>query len=45
MKFEWDEAKRQTNLRKHGLDFADVWKVFRGPMLARLDRREDYGED
>ena len=22
--YEWDEAKRQTNLRKHGLDFADV---------------------
>jgi len=21
---EWDEAKRQVNLRKHGLDFADM---------------------
>jgi uncharacterized DUF497 family protein len=20
MRFEWDEAKRQTNLQKHGLD-------------------------
>jgi uncharacterized DUF497 family protein len=24
MKYEWDEAKRQSNLLKHGLDFADA---------------------
>jgi uncharacterized DUF497 family protein len=24
MHFEWDEAKRRTNLRKHGVDFADA---------------------
>ncbi|MBK6726188.1 MAG: BrnT family toxin [Xanthomonadales bacterium] len=24
MQFEWDEAKRQANLRKHGVDFADA---------------------
>jgi uncharacterized DUF497 family protein len=24
MKIVWDEPKRQTNLLKHGLDFADV---------------------
>jgi uncharacterized DUF497 family protein len=23
----WDEAKRQSNLRKHGLDFADAGEV------------------
>ena len=23
----WDEAKRQSNLRKHGLDFADAAEV------------------
>jgi len=23
----------------------DGWTVFKGPLLARLDRREDYGED
>jgi len=42
--FEWDEAKRQANLVKHGVDFAvmdqfdwltaDVW----------TDDRHDYGE-
>jgi uncharacterized DUF497 family protein len=24
MNFEWDEAKRLSNLRKHGTDFADI---------------------
>jgi uncharacterized DUF497 family protein len=24
MRFEWDEAKRRENLRKHGLDFRDA---------------------
>jgi len=45
MKFEWDEAKDRTNIRKHGFDFADVPEVFRGPLLARPDTREDYGEE
>lgn len=45
MKFEWDEQKRQTNIRKHGLDFEDAKEVFYGPMLVKLDTRTDYGED
>ncbi|MDR1063091.1 MAG: BrnT family toxin [Azoarcus sp.] len=24
MIYEWDESKRATNLRKHGLDFIDA---------------------
>ena len=24
MQYEWDEAKRRSNARKHGIDFADV---------------------
>lgn len=27
MKYEWDSNKRQSNLLKHGLDFADVGLV------------------
>jgi uncharacterized DUF497 family protein len=27
----WDEAKRKTNLEKHGLDFADAYLVFNNP--------------
>lgn len=45
MRFEWDERKRQENLRKHGLDFGDVPEPFLGPMLVKLDTRMDYGED
>jgi hypothetical protein len=27
----WDERKRQTNLAKHGLDFADAYLVYDDP--------------
>jgi len=45
MKFEWNDVKRKENLRKHGIDFIDVFEIFEGPMLTRLDIRKDYGED
>lgn len=44
MRYTWDEAKRQSNLRKHGLDFADAEKVFNGPLVLFEDNRVDYGE-
>ncbi len=44
MDFEWDEVKRKENLRKHGLDFLDAPTLFSGPILTRLDTRQDYGE-
>jgi hypothetical protein len=28
MRFEWDEAKNQANIRKHGIDFRDAVYVF-----------------
>ncbi len=45
MQFEWDKHKNQTNIQKHGLDFADAWEMFSTPMLVAIDDREDYGED
>ena len=45
MQFEWDEEKNQTNIRLHGIDFADVPAVFNGPMLTDSDDRIEYGED
>lgn len=45
MQFEWDEAKRQSNLDKHGLDFVDVEQVFDGETVTILDDRFDYGEE
>lgn len=44
MNFTWDESKRQSNLQKHGLDFADAEKVFNGPLVLFEDKRENYGE-
>ncbi|HEU5318357.1 MAG TPA: BrnT family toxin [Chloroflexota bacterium] len=44
MQFEWDEAKRQENIRKHGLDFIDAPQIFDGPLLVAEDDRENYGE-
>jgi uncharacterized protein len=42
--FAWDERKRLANLRKHGIDFRDAPKIFRGLTLTAEDDRESYGE-
>ena len=44
MEFEWDEANRLANLRKHGIDFLDVSFVFEGDTLTVEDNSYDYGE-
>jgi uncharacterized protein len=44
MIFEWNEAKNRSNIRKHGLDFADAEEMFRGVLVVEPDTREDYGE-
>ena len=44
MQFIWHEPKRQVNLKKHGMDFADAERVFSGPTFTFEDDREDYGE-
>ena len=44
MRIGWDEAKRRTNLRKHGLDFVDAEEAFAGITYTMEDRRFDYGE-
>ena len=45
MRFEWDEAKRESNLLKHGIDFIEVEKVFEGETVTIVDARFDYGEE
>lgn len=45
MKFEWDEEKNLENIRKHGIDFADVPAMFNWHVLIELDTRHNYGED
>ena len=44
MKFEWDEEKRQTNIRQHGIDFQDVPPLFDGYTVTVEDTRFAYGE-
>jgi uncharacterized DUF497 family protein len=44
MKFEWDENKRLTNLQRHDIDFADVWRVFEYETATIIDDRYDYNE-
>jgi len=46
MKFEWAENKRLSNIRKHGLDFADARYVFRDiNALISGDIRQEYDEE
>jgi len=45
MEFEWDEAKREANLRKHGVDFLRAALIFENAILEQIDDREDYGEE
>ncbi|MCB1674500.1 MAG: BrnT family toxin, partial [Pseudomonadales bacterium] len=44
VRYIWDEAKRQSNLKKHGLDFADAEQVFNNPLVTFEDNRMAYGE-
>jgi uncharacterized DUF497 family protein len=44
MRFVWDERKRRSNLRTHGLDFRDAPTVFDGPTYTIEDDRFGYDE-
>jgi uncharacterized protein len=44
MRFTWDENKRQSNLSKHGFDFADAELAFSGATFTYPDDRFAYGE-
>jgi hypothetical protein len=45
-RLEWDEAKADANLAKHGISFPDAARVFEDfSRFEWLDEREDYGED
>ncbi len=41
---QWDEAEREENLGKHGIDFVGVETLFEGFMATIEDDRLDYGE-
>lgn len=43
--FEWDEAKRLANLKKHGVDFADIEEFDWNGAVVWIDDSENYGEE
>ena len=45
MLFEWDEGKRQHNLRKHGIDFFDAQKIWSGTVLEYSSDQMHHDED
>lgn len=44
LQFEWDVAKAEENLEKHGVSFLTAAGIFLNERLERIDDREDYGE-
>ncbi|MCP8884754.1 BrnT family toxin [Devosia sp. XJ19-1] len=45
MDYEWDEAKRWSNIDKHKVDFRLAAFIFEGPVILEPDHRRDYGEE
>ena len=43
--FEWDERKRLSNLKKHGVDFADALEFGWETATVTIDDRFNYGEE
>jgi uncharacterized DUF497 family protein len=39
MEFEWDEAKRLSNLAKHDIDFVDAQQLFDGRLVLTVPSR------
>jgi uncharacterized DUF497 family protein len=35
--YVWDEAKRKSNLKKHGLDFKDAYLIYENPDKRTYD--------
>lgn len=44
MRYDWDEAKRDANRQKHGVDFTQAEQMDWGSCLTRIDDRHCYGE-
>jgi len=45
LEFDWDEAKRFSNIEKHGIDFYIASLLLQtGSLIQEVDDRKDYGE-
>ena len=45
MLFDWDPTKNAANLKKHGISFDEARHIFDGPILTRVDDRDEYREN
>ena len=45
MDFEWDEAKNQSNIKKHLISFEEAQTIFEGEVLTVEDERFPYSEE
>ena len=45
MRFEWDEAKRLSNIQRHGFDFVGIESAFTDYPFTILDDRFNYEEN
>ena len=44
MSYEWDERKRRSNVKKHGINFIDIPELFDNDVVILPNERFDYGE-
>ena len=44
MEFEWDPAKNEANLRKHGIDFVDAVAIWDGFVVTMRSMQTGHGE-
>jgi uncharacterized DUF497 family protein len=44
MRFTWSDAKRESNLKRHGIDFVDAPEIFAGATFTYEDDRFAYAE-
>ena len=45
MDFEWNDAKREANLAKHGIDFMDAVAIWQESIIDPADTRVVAGEE
>ena len=44
MNFEWDEAKNEANLAKHGIDFRGAQTIWEGTVVTLQSSQPHHGE-
>lgn len=45
MEFDWDPAKHEKTRQERGFGFDYAIRIFAGPTVEAIDRRQAYGEE